>query len=104
MLQMNYSSLIFPEIQALPQVLGDPRLRADVLLQIQSDPGTYAIFQSFTSQEQEAFLGFCMGEGDGDCLDTGDQANCMLRRWSGRLTIWDLSPIIKERRNIYIGF
>lgn len=62
MLQMNHSSLIFPEIQPLPQVLGDPRLRADVLLQIQNDPGTYAIFQSFASQEQEAFLGFCMGE------------------------------------------
>ncbi len=62
MLQMNHSVLIFPEIQPLPQVLGDSRLRADVLLQIQNDPGTYAIFQSFTSQEQEAFLGFCMGE------------------------------------------
>lgn len=62
MLQMNYSSLIFPEIQPLPQVLGDPRLRSDVLLQIQDDPGTYAICQSLTSQEQEAFLGFCMGE------------------------------------------
>lgn len=62
MLQLNHSSLIFPEIQPLPQVLGDPRLRADVLLQIQSDPGTYAIFQSFTPPEQEAFLGFCMGE------------------------------------------
>ncbi|MDE6640050.1 MAG: Rpn family recombination-promoting nuclease/putative transposase [Acetatifactor sp.] len=59
---MNHSVLIFPEIQPLPQVLGDSRLRADVLLQIQNDPGTYAIFQSFTSQEQEAFLGFCMGE------------------------------------------
>lgn len=62
MLQMNHSSLIFPEIQPFPQVLGDPRLRADVLLQIQNDPDTYAIFQSFTPQEQEAFLGFCMGE------------------------------------------
>lgn len=51
MLQMNHASLIFPEIQPLPQVLGDPRLRADVLLQIQSDPCTYAIFRSFTSQE-----------------------------------------------------
>ena len=62
MLQMNHSSLIFPEIPPLPQVLGDPRLRADVLFQIQNDPGTYAIFQSFAPQEQEAFLGFCMGE------------------------------------------
>ena len=62
MLQMNHASLIFPEIQPLPQVLGNPRLRADVLLQIQNDPGTYAIFQSLTPQEQEAFLGFCMGE------------------------------------------
>ncbi len=32
------------------------------MLQIQSDPGTYAIFRTLSQKEQEAFLGFCMGE------------------------------------------
>lgn len=60
--QTNHSSLIFPKIQPLPQVLGDPRLRTDVLDQLQSDPAAYAAFRSLTLPEQEAFLGFCMGE------------------------------------------
>ena len=62
MLQFNHSSLVFPEMQPLPQVLGDPRLRADVLHQIHNDPATHTVFQSLTLPEQEAFLGFCMGE------------------------------------------
>lgn len=54
-------SLIFPEIQLLSQVLGEPRLRAHVMRQITSDIGTNAAFQKLSAQEREAFLGFCMG-------------------------------------------
>lgn len=59
--QFYNPSLIFPEIQLLPQVLGEPRLRADVMRQITSDVGTNAAFQKLSAQEREAFLGFCMG-------------------------------------------
>lgn len=59
--QFYNSSLIFPEIQLLPQVLGEPRLRADVMRQITGDVGTNAAFQKLSAQEREAFLGFCMG-------------------------------------------
>lgn len=60
--QFNSASFIFPKIQSLPQVLGDPRLRTDVLLQIQNGVDTYAAFRSLTLPEQEAFLDFCVGE------------------------------------------
>ena len=59
--QFYNASLIFPEIQLLPQVLGEPRLRADVMRQITSDVGTNTAFQKLSAQEREAFLGFCMG-------------------------------------------
>ena len=62
MSQQNHSSLIFPKAYPLPQTLGSPRLKSDVLLQIQNDPGTHAAFQALSRQEREAFLGFCMGE------------------------------------------
>lgn len=62
--QFNSASFIFPKIQSLPQVLGDPRLRTDVLLQIQNGVDTYAAFRSLTLPEQEAFLDFCVGNGD----------------------------------------
>lgn len=58
----NHSSLVFPKIHPLPQALGSPRLRSDVLTQIQSDPDAHAAFRALSRQEQEAFLGFCMGE------------------------------------------
>lgn len=59
--QFYDSSLIFPEISPLPQALGEPRLRADIMRQITDDAGTNAAFQMLSTQEQEAFLGFCMG-------------------------------------------
>ncbi|MDE7045390.1 MAG: Rpn family recombination-promoting nuclease/putative transposase [Acetatifactor sp.] len=55
------SSLIFPITQPLPRVLGDPRIKEDVLDQIRSDPGTNAAFQALPQQAQNAFLDFCMG-------------------------------------------
>ncbi len=58
---IHYSSQIFPLIPSLPQIFGAPRPRAEVLQQIQSDPGTWKIFQSLQQPDQEAFLGFCMG-------------------------------------------
>lgn len=60
--QPNHSSLIFPKNHPLPQILGSPRLKSDVMQQIQNDPGTHSAFQALSQQEQEAFLGFCMGE------------------------------------------
>jgi len=57
----NNVSLIFPVIQPFPQVLGGPRLRADVLAQIIGDSALYAAYQSLSLEEREAFLEFCMG-------------------------------------------
>lgn len=55
------ASLIFPAVQPLPQVLGEPRLKTEILHQIQSDTGANAAFLALSQQEQDAFLGFCMG-------------------------------------------
>jgi len=55
------ASLIFPMIRPFPQVLGAPRLRADVLAQIRADSTADRGFQTLSPAEQEAFLGFCMG-------------------------------------------
>ena len=55
------SSLIFPVMHPLPQVLGKARLKAEVMAQIQSDTGTSDVFLALPRQAQEAFLGFCMG-------------------------------------------
>ena len=55
------ASLIFPIIQPLPEVLNNVRLREDVLSGINSDAYTKMLFQSMSPQEQEAPLGFCMG-------------------------------------------
>ncbi|MCM1541712.1 MAG: Rpn family recombination-promoting nuclease/putative transposase [Blautia sp.] len=55
------ASLIFPIVQPLPQVLGEPRLKTEILRQIQSDSGAHAAFQALSEEERDAFLGFCMG-------------------------------------------
>lgn len=55
------ASLIFPIIHPLPEVLNNVRLREDVLSGINSDAYTKMLFQSMSPQEQEALLGFCMG-------------------------------------------
>ena len=57
----SHASSIFPPITPLPQVLGAPRLRSDVLAQIHSDAGTLSGFLALAPPEQEAFLEFCMG-------------------------------------------
>lgn len=62
MTELNHPAQIFPVLHPLPQILGNPRLRADVLIQIRRDPETNTVFQSLTPQAKEAFLGFCMGE------------------------------------------
>ena len=57
----SHASSIFPPVTPLPQVLGAPRLRSDVLAQIHSDAGTLSGFLALAPPEQEAFLEFCMG-------------------------------------------
>ena len=61
MRQYGNASWIFPVMPPLPQILGAPRLRTEVMEQIREDPVTLGIFQTLTLQEQEAFLEFCMG-------------------------------------------
>ena len=55
------ASLIFPTIPTFPKVLGEPRLRENVLNQLYQDASAYADFQKLLPQDQEAFLEFCMG-------------------------------------------
>ena len=55
------ASLIFPAIQPFPQILGEPRLKNEILHQIQCDSGTFSAFLALSEEEQDAFLGFCMG-------------------------------------------
>lgn len=55
------SSFIFPSIQPLPEVLGEPRLREDVINQLCQDIMAYADFLKLSPQSQEDFLEFCMG-------------------------------------------
>ena len=57
----NNTSFIFPAIRPLPEVLGEPRLREDVLNQLYQDTTAYSEFQELSPQNQEAFLEFCMG-------------------------------------------
>lgn len=57
----NNASFIFPIIQPLPEVLGEPRLREDVLKQLRQNAAAYETFQKLPQQNQEAFLEFCMG-------------------------------------------
>ena len=57
----NNTSFIFPIIQPLPDVLGEPRLREDVLKQLRQDATAYETFQKLPQQNQEVFLEFCMG-------------------------------------------
>lgn len=58
---LNRSSLIFPTVPALPQALNTPRQKSDILHQIRGDPLTFRLFQSLKKEEQDAFVGFCMG-------------------------------------------
>lgn len=57
----NHASSIFPPVTPLPQILGAPRPRRDVLAQVHSDPETLSIFRSLSPPQQETFLEFCMG-------------------------------------------
>lgn len=61
MIPNNHAAQIFPLIQPLPEVLGAPRILADVMDQIRGDQVLCTMFESLAPPEQEAFLGFCMG-------------------------------------------
>lgn len=61
MSQPNSASLIFPPLCPIPEVLGSPRLRSEVMAQLHQDPGTLSAFHAISPPEQEAFLEFCMG-------------------------------------------
>lgn len=60
-MQQNTSSLIFPPIKPLPEALGQPRVREEVLQQIYQDNESLLKFNMLTAPEQESLLGFCMG-------------------------------------------
>ena len=55
------ASLIFTPVKPLPEVLGDPRLKEDVLKQIYADTETQLSFERLKPMEQQALLEFCMG-------------------------------------------
>ena len=57
----NTSSLIFPPIKPLPEILGDSRTRDEVLQQIHQEPETLSKYRLLTPSEQEALLEFCIG-------------------------------------------
>ena len=61
MQQSNVSSMIFPHSKPLPEILGQPRLRQEILQQIHSDPETLLRFNLLDSPAKEALLEFCMG-------------------------------------------
>lgn len=60
-MHQNASSMIFTPVKPLPEVLGQPRAREEVLQQIYQDNETLLKFNMLTASEQEALLGFCMG-------------------------------------------
>lgn len=55
------ATLIFPVTESHPQVLGKPRLRTEVMRQIQNDAQTLAAFRALPHQARETFLDFCIG-------------------------------------------
>lgn len=55
------SSLIFPRMQPLPEILGSPRLKQEILDQLYANPDADILFHSLSQQAQNAFLEFCMG-------------------------------------------
>ena len=58
----NYlSSTIFTPALPLPEILGQPRSRQEVLKQIHADPQTLLLFNRLSLSEREALLEFCMG-------------------------------------------
>lgn len=57
----NIASLIFPPLSSLPQAISDPVLLRQIMTEIHNDPTASATFRALSSSEQEAFLGFCMG-------------------------------------------
>lgn len=57
----NVASMVFTPVKPLPEILGQPRARKEILQQIKQDNETFLKFHMLTSQEQEALLEFCMG-------------------------------------------
>lgn len=55
------ASLIFPILHPLPEALDDGRLREDIMSQINEDPYSQSVLESMSLEDQEALLGFCMG-------------------------------------------
>ncbi len=56
----NYD-IIFTPTNTLPEVLQQPRLRSDVMADIQKDAHTYESFLRLPFDAQEALIDFCMG-------------------------------------------
>lgn len=54
-------TLIFKPVNSIPDELQNPRLREEVVRQIESYSQSYAQFKTFDSDTQEAFIQFCMG-------------------------------------------
>ena len=52
----NAASLVFPRSKPLPEILGEPRLRHEVLKQIYSDSETLFHFNQLTQPDQEVHI------------------------------------------------
>lgn len=57
----HVSSMIFTPVKPLPEILGEPRLRQDILDQIYASPEAQLRFEQLTAPEREALIDFCMG-------------------------------------------
>lgn len=57
----SLSSMIFTPVKPLPGVLGEPRLKDDVLKQISQDPETRLLFGELDTEAQNALIEFCIG-------------------------------------------
>ena len=58
--QKQAPSMIFPLVKPLPELLGQPRARQEILRQIADDPEAKLRFDVLSPQEQDTLLDFCM--------------------------------------------
>ncbi len=61
MTKRNHADEIFTPLKHLPNELQSPRLREEVLAQIQSDPDASLHFNKLNFEQQETLVQFCMG-------------------------------------------
>ena len=61
MYSQQVSSMIFTPVKPLPEILGEPRLKDEILKQIYDDPETHLTYEQLAEQERQALLEFCMG-------------------------------------------